>query len=121
MQQVPQARRDNYSWDPNSSTKARQRSRNSSISQAREGLRETREGSRGRLGESSRLVVTLRESPDSRSSSRTGGEGERGRLGEGEGRQSPWGWQAEEGPRRSASGSTNIDMGIAGKTLTYYM
>ena len=76
-----------HSWDPNSSGgKVRQRSRQTSMTasgwegrESRESLRETRESSRGRQQqvEGGRLVVTLRESPGSRSSSRTGGEEER--------------------------------------------
>merc|ERR1719472_714159 len=47
--------------------------------ESRETLRETRESSRGRqqVEGGGRLVVTLRESPGSRSSSRAGGEEER--------------------------------------------
>jgi hypothetical protein len=65
-------RSETFSWDPNSSggaKVARQRAT------AREGLRETRESSRGRAGgpeATGRLVVTLhpRSSPESRTSSR---------------------------------------------------
>ena len=73
-----------HSWDPNSG-KARQRSRQSMPAsgwdgkESRETLRETRESSRGRqqVEGGGRLVVTLRESLGSRSSSRAGGEEER--------------------------------------------
>ena len=76
-----------HSWDPNSGGgKVRQRSRQSSMTasgwdgrESRETLRETRESSRGRqqVDQGGRLVVNLRESPGSRSSSRAGGEEER--------------------------------------------
>ena len=75
-----------HSWDPNSGGgKARQRPRQTSMTasgwdgrESRESLRETRESSRGRQQvEGGRLVMTLRESPSPRSSSRAGGEEER--------------------------------------------
>ena len=77
-----------HSWDPNSGGgKARQRSRQTSMTasgwdgrESRETLRETRESSRVRqqqVDQGGRLVVNLRESPGSRSSSRAGGEEER--------------------------------------------
>ena len=86
--EVREGQHGGHSWDPNSGGggKARQRSRQSSMTasgwdgrESRETLRETRESSRGRqqVEGGGRLVVTLRESPGSRSSSRAGGEEER--------------------------------------------
>ena len=83
--EVREGQHGGHSWDPNSG-KARQRSRQSSMpasgwdgKESRETLRETRESSRGRqqVEGGGRLVVTLRESLGSRSSSRAGGEEER--------------------------------------------
>ena len=83
--EVREGQHGGHSWDPNSGGggKARQRSRQSSMTasgwdgrESRETLRETRESSRGRqqVEGGGRLVVNLRESPGSRSSSRAGEE-----------------------------------------------